>query len=1137
MKLNRKNKISSKYSRKKIKSIKIPQPTSAVLPEKKEMPWFLLIIGLIFRVLTVFTGVLGAALFLGNASGVFFIGYSVSPASTVLCAIIASVIITAASISVRIAIPAYSAGFILLLIRLFSVTPNIFLLISDSLKCLINTAVYFLAENGYMSLAFLITDTSYSYNVNLLLTISMELITVLMSVIIGIAVSGKLKPILASVICFVILFPVLLTNMASSSIGFALIIMFISSVIALMIFDKKFIKLSENKKIERLEKKKLKKALKSHNKTQKKELDILSMAAYNKAVSETGDIKLAKEARKAVYKAANKEKKNEKRLKRINSKKRIDELKKEKRKALIEKKAELKKEKQLLSKLKKETKKSKAARAQNAEEISRIKKRRSEMQLEHSEKAAKKLSDRIRILSFGGLASGAAMIAAFIAVIIPVSTVRNSFPVIDMINNPVSIARLYVTAYLTGDDVDLNSLDVYGGASELTPRTLSFDANEFNKTQMFLIETEKPNQIYLKSWSGLNFDFESDTWMSAEPSTVTDFRKTFGRDFSPEDIKSSYIKYILPSSAKLNSVNDYVNSQKYGFKTSQVHVSRINGESRLIFLPSSMNTDYKILSYNSLDKISAKYSNYFDGLYSSRFFDLDLKYSTVSHLSALNGDTVGDEIQKQIEYFKTVLKYIKAYEEALESISFNKYGDDDEHEFTSTLVGSFTISKNNPEALAVMLDNELREKGISYMSDSLLRRYFKMNDNERREFNDYIDTELLYRDYANKTYAETFKSEKISELAKNILSNAGYIKTGNSGSNNPIPSYTDKYNNTVSQHDVIMTVINELRENYTYTLTPTVPETPVDSVLEAFLFDTKDGYCTHFATAAAALLKEYGYSVRYCEGYIISDFTKSYAENRAASYRGIALDENAHAWIEVYYPYLGWVQYETVPDYMAAVYDSEEEISQNGSSVTVTEPIFNPSASELMKPKDPDSNKPDDQVTDIDIDIDETNTKTNSLIFILAFILIVLIILVLLIRLIWFVLKKRVKRMIDTRSLIINTAKDKKLTSVMSNNEITELAEKISHMINNIIDAATLNPDIGELPESYAVRLEEELGNPVNYTMRDVIDTMLKKEFGSGWTPGDLALMADFLTILISVVYSELSPLNKLKLRYLKLVI
>lgn len=75
--------------------------------------------------------------------------------------------------------------------------------------------------------------------------------------------------------------------------------------------------------------------------------------------------------------------------------------------------------------------------------------------------------------------------------------------------------------------------------------------------------------------------------------------------------------------------------------------------------------------------------------------------------------------------------------------------------------------------------------------------------------------------------------------------------------------------------------------------------------MEFFLAE-KRGYCIHFATAGALLLRMQGIPARYVTGYTVG---------LNSSGEGTALDSDAHAWVEVYITGYGWYPVEMTPGY------------------------------------------------------------------------------------------------------------------------------------------------------------------------------------------------------------------------------
>jgi transglutaminase-like putative cysteine protease len=104
-----------------------------------------------------------------------------------------------------------------------------------------------------------------------------------------------------------------------------------------------------------------------------------------------------------------------------------------------------------------------------------------------------------------------------------------------------------------------------------------------------------------------------------------------------------------------------------------------------------------------------------------------------------------------------------------------------------------------------------------------------------------------------------------------------------------------------------------LRGNITYA--DTVPEPPRNAdVLEWILFEHKQGYCVYYATTEILMLRSLGIPARMAVGFAQGEGVT------AEDVTGEALDfaitkytvrrKNAHAWPEVYFPGIGWVEFE-----------------------------------------------------------------------------------------------------------------------------------------------------------------------------------------------------------------------------------
>ena len=89
--------------------------------------------------------------------------------------------------------------------------------------------------------------------------------------------------------------------------------------------------------------------------------------------------------------------------------------------------------------------------------------------------------------------------------------------------------------------------------------------------------------------------------------------------------------------------------------------------------------------------------------------------------------------------------------------------------------------------------------------------------------------------------------------------------------------------------DCVSFVRSTLEEHASYTKTPGSTPRGNDYV-EYFLYENKQGVCTHFASAAVLLFRLYGIPARYVEGYLVRDLESG---NGAQA----IMDEAAHAWL------------------------------------------------------------------------------------------------------------------------------------------------------------------------------------------------------------------------------------------------
>jgi transglutaminase-like putative cysteine protease len=103
-------------------------------------------------------------------------------------------------------------------------------------------------------------------------------------------------------------------------------------------------------------------------------------------------------------------------------------------------------------------------------------------------------------------------------------------------------------------------------------------------------------------------------------------------------------------------------------------------------------------------------------------------------------------------------------------------------------------------------------------------------------------------------------------------------------------------------YDMAVAITNWLRANITYDQNIDSPPANVDPI-DYVLFTTRRGYCNYYASAEVLMLRSLGVPARMAVG-----FSQGTLDEQTGVYH--VLEQNAHAWPEVFFPTYGWVEFE-----------------------------------------------------------------------------------------------------------------------------------------------------------------------------------------------------------------------------------
>ncbi len=93
---------------------------------------------------------------------------------------------------------------------------------------------------------------------------------------------------------------------------------------------------------------------------------------------------------------------------------------------------------------------------------------------------------------------------------------------------------------------------------------------------------------------------------------------------------------------------------------------------------------------------------------------------------------------------------------------------------------------------------------------------------------------------------------------------------------------------------------------FRYTDNPGIPDIPNASKLMYFLFENRKGYCAYYAGATLFMLRSLGIPSRIAVGFLTID--RSGGKNKGWYWY---YEDQAHAWVQVYFPGYGWLDFDT----------------------------------------------------------------------------------------------------------------------------------------------------------------------------------------------------------------------------------
>ncbi|HWK89224.1 MAG TPA: DUF3488 and transglutaminase-like domain-containing protein [Longimicrobium sp.] len=114
--------------------------------------------------------------------------------------------------------------------------------------------------------------------------------------------------------------------------------------------------------------------------------------------------------------------------------------------------------------------------------------------------------------------------------------------------------------------------------------------------------------------------------------------------------------------------------------------------------------------------------------------------------------------------------------------------------------------------------------------------------------------------------------------------------------------------------DRVRAVERYLSTELSYTLE--LPRSRAEATVEGFLFRRREGHCEYFSTAMVVMLRSAGIPARNVTGFLGGEW------NGFGKYLAVT-GNDAHSWVEVWFPRLGWVPFDPTPSSRGALIERE----------------------------------------------------------------------------------------------------------------------------------------------------------------------------------------------------------------------
>ena len=313
-----------------------------------------------------------------------------------------------------------------------------------------------------------------------------------------------------------------------------------------------------------------------------------------------------------------------------------------------------------------------------------------------------------------------------------------------------------------------------------------------------------------------------------------------------------------------------------------------------------------------------------------------------------------------------------------------------------------------------------------------------------------------------------------------------------------------------------------LKHKYTYSLTANNSSDSENTILGKFLFKTKEGHCALYASSMVLALREHGLPARYVSGFSTGELTLN---EDTGYYEKTLVEQDLHAWVEVYFPNLGWMAFDPTgwsDDTTPSTGDPD------GTTPQATTPPTNTTTSNKQTTPPVSSSSPDSSEVTTPPQTSQTTGNSNAGLHgekgnnnPLLIILLILAVIIIIIAIIYLTA-------ISVGNKIRNRWKR------FATGDCTTSVKEMHLFIMKLFAVTDITPEISELPTEFAVRVDALMNiSDKRNNLQDIMRVIEKAEFSAnGVSQEERKQVYIYTRMLYDLVMKSAGRLKQIYLKF-----